>query len=195
MDKYGGREMKLTEKAKRYLLVLGGILLCAGLLVAIWFQLKPEAVPEERFEAETGEVTEITVDMEQEEEKGQGAQNGDGIVETEPESLQAETELETESGETAQDGLENGADDGQEKDTVQSIQPDVKKPEVPEEALKTRISSREKMHRGKQRGRRNLRRATRMVDRFLYRALAGWKMRAAAARELSRRICMKTEIR
>lgn len=128
--------MKLTEKAKRYLLVLGGILLCAGLLVAIWFQLKPEAVPEERFEAETGEVTEITVDMEQEEEKGQGAQNGDGIVETEPESLQAETELETESGETAQDGLENGADDGQEKDTVQSIQPDVKKPEVPEEALK-----------------------------------------------------------
>ena len=67
--------MKLTEKAKRYLLVLGGILLCAGLLVAIWFQLKPEAVPEERFEAETGEVTEITVDMEQEEEKGQGAQN------------------------------------------------------------------------------------------------------------------------
>ena len=28
MDKYGGREMKLTEKAKRYLLVLGGILLC-----------------------------------------------------------------------------------------------------------------------------------------------------------------------
>ena len=79
--------MKLTEKAKRYLLVLGGILLCAGLLVAIWFQLKPEAVPEERFEAETGEVTEITVDMEQEEEKGQGAQNGDGIVETEPESL------------------------------------------------------------------------------------------------------------
>lgn len=35
MDKYGGREMKLTEKAKRYLLVLGGILLCAGLLVAI----------------------------------------------------------------------------------------------------------------------------------------------------------------
>ena len=46
--------MKLTEKAKRYLLVLGGILLCAGLLVAIWFQLKPEAVPEERFEAETG---------------------------------------------------------------------------------------------------------------------------------------------
>ena len=39
--------MKLTEKAKRYLLVLGGILLCAGLLVAIWFQLKPEAVPEE----------------------------------------------------------------------------------------------------------------------------------------------------
>ena len=70
--------MKLTEKAKRYLLVLGGILLCAGLLVAIWFQLKPEAVPEERFEAETGEVTEITVDMEQEEEKGQGAQNGDG---------------------------------------------------------------------------------------------------------------------
>lgn len=78
--------MKLTEKAKRYLLVLGGILLCAGLLVAIWFQLKPEAVPEERFEAETGEVTEITVDMEQEEEKGQGAQNGDGIVETEPES-------------------------------------------------------------------------------------------------------------
>ena len=81
--------MKLTEKAKRYLLVLGGILLCAGLLVAIWFQLKPEAVPEERFEAETGEVTEITVDMEQEEEKGQGAQNGDGIVETEPESLQA----------------------------------------------------------------------------------------------------------
>lgn len=74
--------MKLTEKAKRYLLVLGGILLCAGLLVAIWFQLKPEAVPEERFEAETGEVTEITVDMEQEEEKGQGAQNGDGIVET-----------------------------------------------------------------------------------------------------------------
>ena len=73
--------MKLTEKAKRYLLVLGGILLCAGLLVAIWFQLKPEAVPEERFEAETGEVTEITVDMEQEEEKGQGAQNGDGIVE------------------------------------------------------------------------------------------------------------------
>ena len=62
--------MKLTEKAKRYLLVLGGILLCAGLLVAIWFQLKPEAVPEERFEAETGEVTEITVDMEQEEEKG-----------------------------------------------------------------------------------------------------------------------------
>ena len=110
--------MKLTEKAKRYLLVLGGILLCAGLLVAIWFQLKPEAVPEERFEAETGEVTEITVDMEQEEEKGQGAQNGDGIVETEPESL------------------ENGADDGQEKDTVQSIQLDVKKPEVPEEALK-----------------------------------------------------------
>ena len=89
--------MKLTEKAKRYLLVLGGILLCAGLLVAIWFQLKPEAVPEERFEAETGEVTEITVDMEQEEEKGQGAQNGDGIVETEPESLQAETESETES--------------------------------------------------------------------------------------------------
>ncbi|MFR3367922.1 MAG: hypothetical protein ACLTR4_12490 [Gallintestinimicrobium sp.] len=140
--------MKLTEKAKRYLLVLGGILLCAGLLVAIWFQLKPEAVPEERFEAETGEVTEITVDMEQEEEKGQGAQNGDGIVETEPESLQAETESETESGETAQDGLENGADDGQEKDTVQSIQLDVKKPEVPEEALKTRISSREKMHRG-----------------------------------------------
>lgn len=123
--------MKLTEKAKRYLLVLGGILLCAGLLVAIWFQLKPEAVPEERFEAETGEVTEITVDMEQEEEKGQGAQNGDGIVETEPESLQAETESETESGETAQDGLENGADDGQEKDTVQSIQLDVKKPEVP----------------------------------------------------------------
>ena len=48
---------------------------------------------------------------------------------------------------------------------------------------------------GKQRGRRNLRRATRMVDRFLYRALAGWEMRAAAARELSRRICMKTEIR
>ena len=45
--------MKLTEKAKRYLLVLGGILLCAGLLVAIWFQLKPEAVPKERFEAET----------------------------------------------------------------------------------------------------------------------------------------------
>ena len=128
--------MKLTEKAKRYLLVLGGILLCAGLLVAIWFQLKPEAVPEERFEAETGEVTEITVDMEQEEEKGQGAQNGDGIVETEPESLQAETESETESGETAQDGLESGADDGQEKDTVQSIQLDVKKPEVPEEALK-----------------------------------------------------------
>ena len=128
--------MKLTEKAKRYLLVLGGILLCAGLLVAIWFQLKPEAVPEERFEAETGEVTEITVDMEQEEEKGQGAQNGDGIVETEPESLQAETESESESGETAQDGLENGADDGQEKDTVQSIQLDVKKPEVPEEALK-----------------------------------------------------------
>lgn len=57
-------------------------------------------------------------------------------METEPESLQAETESETESGETAQDGLENGADDGQEKDTVQSIQLDVKKPEVPEEALK-----------------------------------------------------------
>lgn len=187
--------MKLTEKAKRYLLVLGGILLCAGLLVAIWFQLKPEAVPEERFEAETGEVTEITVDMEQEEEKGQGAQNGDGIVETEPESLQAETESETESGETAQDGLENGADDGQEKDTVQSIQLDVKKPEVPEEALKNPDQQPGEMHRGKQRGRRNLRRATRMVDRFLYRALAGWKMRAAAARELSRRICMKTEIR
>ena len=69
--------MKLTEKAKRYLLVLGGILLCAGLLVAIWFQLKPEAVPEERFEAETGEVTEITVDMEQEEEKrARGAKRG-----------------------------------------------------------------------------------------------------------------------
>lgn len=47
-------------------------------------------------------------------------------METEPESLQAETESETESGETAQDGLENGADDGQEKDTVQSIQLDVK---------------------------------------------------------------------
>ena len=37
--------------------------------------------------------------MEQEEEKrARGAQNGDGIVETEPESLQAETESETESG-------------------------------------------------------------------------------------------------
>lgn len=48
--------MKLTEKAKRYLLVLGGILLCAGLLVAIWFQLKPEAVPEERFEQKPGKL-------------------------------------------------------------------------------------------------------------------------------------------
>lgn len=42
------------------------------------FQLKPEAVPEERFEAETGEVTEITVDMEQEEEKGKGRKTGMG---------------------------------------------------------------------------------------------------------------------
>ncbi len=39
--------------------------------------------------------------MEQEEEKrARGAQNGDGIVETEPESLQAETESETESGDS-----------------------------------------------------------------------------------------------
>ena len=41
MDKYGGREMKLTEKAKKVSSGFRRHLLCAGLLVAIWFQLKP----------------------------------------------------------------------------------------------------------------------------------------------------------
>lgn len=128
--------MKLTEKTKRYLLVLGGILLGAGLLIGIWLQLKPKAVQQERFGMETGEDAEITLDLEQNGGQAGETETGDGREETEAESLQIETELGTGAGQEGEDTSKNEADDGQKRETVQSIQPDVKKPEVSEEALK-----------------------------------------------------------
>ena len=53
--------MKLTEKKKKYLAVCGGIIICAGLIVAIAFQFKTEA-PDEEAGAVENTATEIIVD-------------------------------------------------------------------------------------------------------------------------------------
>ena len=116
--------MKLTEKKKKYLAVCGGIIICAGLIVAIAFQFKTEA-PDEEAGAVENTATEIIVDPSDSE--SQPEESGESELVVNPENDKTETD------DTAPPVDSRPA---QTDEAEQSIQPDVEKPETPsEEAL------------------------------------------------------------
>ncbi|MCD8362361.1 MAG: hypothetical protein LUC98_05260 [Lachnospiraceae bacterium] len=113
--------MKLTEKAKRYLAVGGGVLVCVGLITAISMQFGKDAAVEDVLEEEAM-VKEIIVDP------------GDYDTDAEEDgemSIDAESGTSAEEAEVAVDSRPAQTDLSE-----QSIQEDVTKPEEPsEEAL------------------------------------------------------------
>lgn len=116
--------MKLTEKKKKYLAVCGGIIICAGLIVATAFQFKTEA-PDEEAGAVENTATEIIVDPSDSE--SQPEESGESELVVNPENDKTETD------DTAPPVDSRLA---QTDEAEQSIQPDVEKPETPsEEAL------------------------------------------------------------
>ena len=116
--------MKLTEKKKKYLAVCGGIILCAGLMIAIAFQFRTESPKDEAAESVEDAVTEIIVDP----SVSQPEESGESELVVNPENDK------TEADDTAPPVDSRPA---QTDETEQSIQPDVEKPEISNEEVLT----------------------------------------------------------
>ncbi len=116
--------MKMTEKTKRRLAIGGGIAICAGLLAAISLQFaKPPAGEDVLAEKESG-VAEIFVDPSHaREESDAGGENVELTIQPDTGQGAGETQ-------TAQPIDSRPAQTGQ---TEQSIQPEVEKPQQPDE--------------------------------------------------------------
>ena len=125
--------MKLTEKTKRYLAVGGGVLLCIGLIAAIGLRFGSGPVTEDVLPAETSALTEVmvnTAEVEKEESGELEMETSVPVTGLETASMAASEEMDTtvpgSDGRPAQTGREE-----------QSIQPDVEKPDAPEEEVLT----------------------------------------------------------
>lgn len=115
--------MKMTEKTKRRLAVGGGIVLCAGLLVAVSLRFaKPPAGEDVLPEKESG-VAEIVA-----EPSHAAEENGAGGEDTQM-TIQPETGTKEEETPTAKPADSRPSQTGEPE---QSIQPEVEKPQRPD---------------------------------------------------------------
>lgn len=120
--------MKMTEKTKKYLAIGGGVVICAGLIVAIGLQFGKAPAGEDKLPEESSTVTQIVVDPSV--------------------PVSGSTEESTEEKEVVilpNTDVAGGTDTSQSVDTrppqtdqtEQSIQPEVTKPAEPEKTVKT----------------------------------------------------------
>lgn len=114
--------MRMTEKAKKYLAIGGGAIICAGLVAAISLQFGKIPAGEVRVPEESSTVAEIVVDPSK-------VMDDTGTEEVEF-VIQPDTEETTESSSTPVDTRPAQTDQ-----TEQSIQPEVTKPAEPNEAV------------------------------------------------------------
>ena len=116
--------MKLTEKTKRYLAIVGGAVICIGLVAAISLQFGKMPAGEDTLPKESSAVTEIVVDP--------------GEVQIEESDSAADLVIKPETGtETEETAYPVDSRPAQTDQTEQSIQPDVTKPEEPSEDVLT----------------------------------------------------------
>ena len=121
--------MKRTEKTKKRLAVVCGVILCIVLIAVIMLQFDQAPAGEDKLPEESSAVTEIIVDPGevQTEESGE---------ETEATELAIQPETGTSGGaEETQPAVDSRP--AQTDQTEQSIQPDVTKPEEPSEQVLT----------------------------------------------------------
>ena len=120
--------MKMTEKTKRRLAVLGGAAICAGLLAAISLQLAETPAGEDELTGQESGVAEAIIDPSHAtEESGTGGENEELAIQ--PDAGQG-------AGET-QTGQPTDSRPAQTGEAEQSIQPEVEKPQQPEEEALT----------------------------------------------------------
>lgn len=115
--------MKMTEKTKRCLAVLGGTAICAGLLAAISLQLAETSAGEDVLTGQESGVAEAIINPSHAtEESGAGGEN---------EELTIRPDAGREAGET-QTAQPIDSRPAQTGETEQSIQPEVEKPQQPD---------------------------------------------------------------
>ncbi len=120
--------MKMTEKTKRRLAVLGGAAICAGLLAAISLQFAKTPAGEDELTKQESGVAEVIIDPSHAtEESGAGGENAELTIQ--PDTGQG-------AGET-QTGQPTDSRPAQTGEAEQSIQPEVEKPQQPEEEALT----------------------------------------------------------
>ncbi len=119
--------MKMTEKTKRRLAVVGGTAICAGLLAVISLQFAKTPAGEDVLTEKESGVAEVIIDPPHApEESGTGGENAELTIQ--PDTGQG-------AGET-QTGQPTDSRPAQTGEPEQSIQPEVEKPQQPEkEAL------------------------------------------------------------
>ena len=114
--------MKMTEKTKKRLAVTGGITICAGLLAAISLQFAKPPVREDVFPEEESGVAEVTVTQ------PPATESVEPVVQPVQTGQPERTEQPAQTGQPVQ--TEQPA---QTEQPEQSIQPEVEKPEQPDE--------------------------------------------------------------
>ncbi|WP_455617018.1 DUF6550 family protein [Eisenbergiella sp.] len=114
--------MKLTEKKKKYLAAGGGLVICVLLLAAISMQFKKEPTGEDIMPEESQETTGSVIEPEKP---------------GETESKETEIVIHPNTIEETETNREVDSRSAQTDQPEQSIQPEVVKPEEPEEAVKT----------------------------------------------------------
>lgn len=135
--------MKLTEKAKRYLAVGGGAVVCIALIAAISLQFKKAPMGEDTVPESSRQTADLLIDPSggtgSRDEKGEPATEQGTVAETKTAKAEMKgTEIVIQpNASTESAGQAVDARPAQTDQTEQSIQPEPTKPEAPkEETLK-----------------------------------------------------------
>lgn len=120
--------MKLSEKAKKYLAISGGVVICVGLIAAISLQFNKVPAGEDTLPEKNPGVVEIVVDP-----SSLAISPEEPVTEETKVIVQPNTEMAADSTESSQPVDTRPAQTDQ---TEQSIQPEVTKPAEPSQEVK-----------------------------------------------------------